>query len=85
MALVSLAELFLGGKVWRQDWVHFRPKSKNFLPALQTGLEGFGKLMKNKDFTFRWSAVCRAKERRLWQRRHLPKGDFGKGLCLFLD
>lgn len=80
VALVSLAELFVGGKFWHQDLVYFRTKQK--LPALHTDLESFGKLMKNKDFTCRWSGVCGAKERRLWQ---LPKGELGKGLCLFLD
>lgn len=80
LALVLLAEQFLGRKVWLQTLVHFRTRGKNFLPALQTDLEVFGKLMKNKDFTCKRFEICGVKERWLWQRYLLPKGDFGKGL-----
>ena len=64
---------------WPQNLIRFRTRRKNFLPALQTDLEDFGKLMKTKDFTCGQSR-CGAKERWLQQRHCPPKGDSGKEL-----
>lgn len=63
----------------------FEDQRQNFHPALQTDLEVFGKLMKNKDFTCRKSGMCRDMERWLGPRRHPPRETWEGGFCLFLD
>lgn len=63
----------------------FEDQKQNFLTALQTDLEVFGKLMKNKDFTCRRSGARGAKERWLWQRCCPPRETWEGGFCLFLD